>query len=77
MMKKLAISCLLTCLLVANAAAAISVGQLRCEQLEHPEGTESARPASQSEGVEFLRQKNDRVVFRVGSGNYVFVSKTK
>lgn len=38
--------------------------------------TESGKPAERAEGVKFLRQENGRVVLQVGSGNYVFVSKT-
>ena len=36
--------------------------------------TEGGRPAGQSKGVKFLRQKNGRAVFAVESGNYEFKS---
>ena len=39
--------------------------------------TESGKPVAQAEGVKFLRQDNDKIVFRVGSGNYRFVSEIK
>jgi alpha-L-rhamnosidase len=38
--------------------------------------TESGWPAAVSEGVRFLRMEGDKVVYEVGSGNYVFVSGT-
>jgi alpha-L-rhamnosidase len=37
--------------------------------------TESGKPPEQSSGVKFLRQENDRVVFAIESGNYMFESK--
>ena len=37
--------------------------------------TESGRPASDSEGVQFLRMENGKAVFTVGSGQYRFVSR--
>ena len=38
--------------------------------------TEGGKPVAQAEGVQFLRQENDRAILRVGSGNYVFISKS-
>lgn len=41
-----------------------------------PEGvTESGRPASEAEGVRFLRFEHGEVVYSVGSGSYTFVSR--
>lgn len=37
--------------------------------------TEGGRPASEAEGVEFLRREEGAVVYRVGSGHYAFVSR--
>jgi alpha-L-rhamnosidase len=37
--------------------------------------SESGRPASQADGVKFLRMENGRAVFDVGSGSYHFVSE--
>ena len=37
--------------------------------------TESGRPAASVEGVKFLRQEKDRIVFRVESGKYQFRSE--
>jgi len=37
--------------------------------------TESGKPVEQAEGVKFLRQENDKVVFEVGSGTYKFASE--
>jgi alpha-L-rhamnosidase len=37
--------------------------------------TESGRPATSAEGVRFLRIKQGKAVFAVGSGNYEFESK--
>jgi alpha-L-rhamnosidase len=37
--------------------------------------TERGKPASQAEGVKFLRMENGAAVFEVGSGNYEFASK--
>ena len=37
--------------------------------------TESGKPAAQSRGVNFLRQENDRTVFAIKSGEYLFESK--
>jgi hypothetical protein len=39
--------------------------------------TESGKPVVQAQGVKFLRQENNWVVLQVGSGNYLFVSRTK
>ena len=39
--------------------------------------TESGKPVEQAEGVKFLRQENDRIVFQVGSGNYIFAVRGK
>src|ERR1017187_8555237 len=39
--------------------------------------TESGKPAEQAKGVKYLRQENDRTIFQVGSGDYLFASKTK
>jgi alpha-L-rhamnosidase len=39
--------------------------------------TESGRPIEQAEGVKFLRRENNRVVLHVGSGSYMFDSKTR
>ncbi len=39
--------------------------------------TESGQPVAQAEGIKFLRQENDQVVFQVGSGNYMFNSMTR
>jgi alpha-L-rhamnosidase len=39
--------------------------------------TENKKPIEQAEGVKFLRQENDQVVLQVGSGSYMFDSKTK
>lgn len=33
---------------------------------------ESGKPASQAKGVSFLRHENDKTVFQLGSGSYVF-----
>jgi alpha-L-rhamnosidase len=38
--------------------------------------TENGKSAEHAEGITFLRQENDRLVFQVGSGNYRFQSKT-
>jgi alpha-L-rhamnosidase len=35
--------------------------------------TESSMPASESEGVRFLKIENGRAVFEIGSGNYTFI----
>jgi alpha-L-rhamnosidase len=44
----------------------------------NPEGiTESGKPVANAEGVEFVRQDGDKVVFEVGSGRYKFVSEIK
>jgi alpha-L-rhamnosidase len=37
--------------------------------------SEGSQPAAHSPGVEFLRMSEGRAVFRVGSGDYHFVSK--
>jgi hypothetical protein len=37
--------------------------------------TESGRPASEADGVHFLRQEKDRAVFHIGSGSYQFVAE--
>ena len=34
--------------------------------------TESGKPASQAEGVRFLRMEKDAAVYEVGSGDYLF-----
>jgi alpha-L-rhamnosidase len=39
--------------------------------------TESEKPVEQAEGVKFLRQENDKVVFEVGSGTYEFASEIR
>ena len=36
--------------------------------------TESGKPASEAEGVKFLRMENDRAVYQVAAGSYGFVS---
>jgi alpha-L-rhamnosidase len=36
--------------------------------------TESGKPASQSDGVKFLRMENSAAVYAVGSGHYQFRS---
>ena len=37
--------------------------------------TESGKPATEAEGVKFLRMENGRAVFEIGSGNYEFHSR--
>jgi alpha-L-rhamnosidase len=37
--------------------------------------TEGGKPVEQAEGVKFLRQENDKVVFEVSSGTYEFASE--
>lgn len=37
--------------------------------------TETGRPASDAEGVKFIREENGKAIFEVGSGNYSFQSK--
>jgi alpha-L-rhamnosidase len=39
--------------------------------------TESGKPVEQATGVRFLRQEKDQVVLNVGSGSYMFDSKTR
>lgn len=39
--------------------------------------TEGGKPVEQAEGVKFLRQENDKVVFEVGSGTYEFASEIR
>jgi alpha-L-rhamnosidase len=36
--------------------------------------TEGGKPVAQAEGVKFLQQENDKVVFELGSGTYTFAS---
>jgi alpha-L-rhamnosidase len=36
--------------------------------------TESGKPASEAEGVKFVRVENGRAVYEVSSGSYAFVS---
>ena len=38
--------------------------------------TEGGQPARQAAGVEFIAQQADRAVFKIGSGEYRFVSRT-
>ncbi|MGA2662940.1 MAG: alpha-L-rhamnosidase C-terminal domain-containing protein, partial [Verrucomicrobiota bacterium] len=37
--------------------------------------TENGKPASQAQGVKFLRQEGDRAVFEIGSGQFAFQSR--
>jgi alpha-L-rhamnosidase len=37
--------------------------------------TENGKPASQAQGVKFLRQEGDRAVFEIGSGRFAFQSR--
>ena len=37
--------------------------------------TESGKPVAKVEGVKFLRQENDKIIFQVGSGHYQFATK--
>lgn len=39
--------------------------------------TESGEPVDKVKGIKFLRQENSRMVFQIGSGNYLFVSREK
>ncbi len=39
--------------------------------------TESGRPVEHAKGIKLLRQANSRIVFQIGSGNYLFASRTK
>ena len=36
--------------------------------------TKRGKPVAQAEGVKFLQQENDKVVFELGSGTYTFAS---
>jgi len=37
--------------------------------------SENGKPASQAQGVKFLRQEGGRAVFEIGSGQYAFESR--
>ncbi len=39
--------------------------------------TESGRPVEHAKGIRILGQENNQIVFQIGSGNYLFVSRTK
>jgi len=53
----------------ANTTATVSVPAKNMASI-----TEGGKPVASAEGVKFLRQENDKVVFELGSGTYAFAS---
>ena len=60
--------------LADHRAAQHDGDRLRPGQAAADRVTESGKPANEADGVEFLRMEGDRAEFRVGSGDYHFVS---
>ena len=56
----------------ANTTATVYVPAKDLESI-----SESGQPVAKAKGVKFLRQETGRMVFQIGSGNYLFVSKLK